>query len=48
MYKKSSTGWLKHLDFMVLDIICLQLAFVMGYFLRHHSFKPYGSANLPK
>lgn len=36
MYKKSSTGWLKHLDFMVLDIICLQLAFVMGYFLRHH------------
>ena len=24
MYKKSSTGWLKHLDFMVLDIICLQ------------------------
>ena len=43
MYKKSSTGWLKHLDFMVLDIICLQLAFVMGYFLRHHSFKPYGS-----
>ena len=32
MYKKSSTGWLKHLDFMVLDIICLQLAFVMGYF----------------
>ena len=43
MYKKSSTGWLKHLDFMVLDIICLQLAFVMGYFLRHHSFNPYGS-----
>ena len=43
MYKKLSTGWLKHLDFMVLDIICLQLAFVMGYFLRHHSFNPYGS-----
>ena len=43
MYKKLSTGWLRHLDFMVLDIICLQLAFVMGYFLRHHSFNPYGS-----
>ena len=41
MYKKSSTGWLKHLDFMVLDIICLQLAFIMGYFLRHHSPNPY-------
>lgn len=32
MYKKSSTGWLKHLDFMILDIICLQLAFIMGFF----------------
>ena len=43
MYKKSSTGWLKHLDFMILDIICLQLAFIMGYFVRHHSLNPYGS-----
>lgn len=43
MYKKSSTGWLKHLDFMILDIICLQLAFIMGYFLRHHSLNPYGN-----
>lgn len=43
MYKKSSTGWLKHLDFMVLDIICLQLAFIMGYFLRHRSLNPYGN-----
>ena len=38
MYKKLSTGWLKHLDFMVLDIICLQLAFVMGYFLKTSQF----------
>ena len=43
MYKKSSTGWLKHLDFMILDIICLQLAFIMGFFLRHHSLNPYGN-----
>lgn len=41
--QKSSTGWLKHLDFMILDIICLQLAFIMGYFLRHHSLNPYGN-----
>ena len=44
MYKKLSTGWLKHLDFMILDMICLQLAFVMGYFLRHHSLNPYENA----
>lgn len=34
---------MKHLDFMVLDIICLQLAFIMGYFLRHRSLNPYGN-----
>ena len=44
MYKKLSTGWLKHLDFMILDMICLQLAFAMGYFLRHHSLNPYENA----
>ncbi len=43
MYKKSSTGWLKHLDFMILDVICLQFAFVFGYWFRHHSINPYGS-----
>ena len=43
MYKKSSTGWLKHLDFMILDVICLQLAFIFGYWFRHHSINPYGS-----
>lgn len=42
--QKLSTGWLKHLDFMILDMICLQLAFVMGYFLRHHSLNPYENA----
>lgn len=23
MYKKSVQGWLKHLDFMILDVVCL-------------------------
>ena len=31
MYKKSSTGWLKHLDFIVVDMVCLQIAFILAY-----------------
>lgn len=34
MYKKSNKGWLKHLDFMIIDTICLQLSFILAYFIR--------------
>ena len=39
MYKRKEQGWLKHLDFIVLDAICAQLAFVLSYGFRH-GFKP--------
>lgn len=41
MFKKSSEGWLKHCDFMLLDLICLQIAFVISYMLRHGFLNPY-------
>jgi len=41
MYKKSSTGWLKHYDFIILDLLCLQLAFVIAYMLRLGWVNPY-------
>ena len=41
MYKKSSSGWLKHFDFIVLDMLCLQLAFVLAYILRIGLSNPY-------
>ena len=31
MYKKGSKGWLKHFDFILLDMICLQIAFLLAY-----------------
>lgn len=31
MYRKDSEGWLKHADFIVLDMICLQLAYILAY-----------------
>lgn len=35
MYRKISTGWLKHWDFELLDLFCIEIAFFVAYFLRH-------------
>ena len=35
MYKRSAQGWLKHIDFILWDIVVLQVAFVLAYILRH-------------
>lgn len=43
MYHKQNDGWIKHVDFIILDLICLQLAFVVAYFVRHGFFNPYGT-----
>lgn len=41
MYRKDTDGWLKHWDFILLDMICLQLAFVLAYGLSGYGFNPY-------
>ena len=38
MYRKAPKGWLKHFDFIILDCICLELAFIIGYTVRHKSW----------
>ena len=30
MYKRKSDGWMKHFDFLLLDIVCLQIAFLLS------------------
>lgn len=41
MYRKKAGGWLKHLDFMVLDMLCLQAAFMLAYAVRMGPSSPY-------
>lgn len=41
MYRRDAKGWLKHLDFMILDLLVLQVAFVLSYVLRHGLHNPY-------
>ena len=46
MYKREKKSWLKHLDFTILDIVCLQIALVIAYIMRlgwhlQYSSEPY-------
>lgn len=41
MYKKINSGWLKHWDFELLDIFCLEAAFLIAYIIRHRDVFPY-------
>lgn len=35
MYKQKESGWYKHLDFILLDLISIQLAYMLAYVLRY-------------
>ncbi|MDO5361812.1 MAG: sugar transferase [Eubacteriales bacterium] len=41
MYKKNSSGWVKHVDFIILDLVCIQLAFYLSYVFRQGDWNPY-------
>ena len=41
MSRKHLKGWSKHGDFILLDILCLQLCFILSFFLFHGLSNPY-------
>lgn len=41
MYRKESKGWFKHYDFILLDMLCLQIAFFLAYAIRGLGWNPY-------
>ena len=45
MYRKASKGWLKHGDFILLDIIVLQLSYFITYRILTGNSHPYQSYN---
>ena len=38
MYLSNKGRFSKHIDFILLDIICMELSFIVAYFLRHNTF----------
>ena len=43
MYLRKSERWVKHIDFMIVDLIALHLAFILAYWIRNGSPNPYGN-----
>lgn len=46
MYKKEKKSWLKHVDFTIADILCIQAAFILAYMFRlgwqlPYAYEPY-------
>lgn len=39
MYRKRPQGWIKHLDFIILDLLCLCAAFILSYAVKMVSFR---------
>ena len=37
MYNKARASWTKHLDFIIIDLIVLEVSFLLAYFVRHGS-----------
>ena len=35
MYRKRNKGWLKHLDFVIIDLLCLEASFALAFISRH-------------
>ena len=41
MYKKRSSSWMKHLDFIIQDIFCIQIALFVAYIFRNGLRNPF-------
>lgn len=35
MYKKALSGWMKHLDFIIIDIVCLEISLFLACLIRY-------------
>ena len=46
MNRKKKYGWWKHIDFMIIDLICIQVAYLAAYFYRHDTFQVFRATSL--
>lgn len=44
MYQKYKNNWTKHIDFVIVDIISLEIAFFISYLIRHKSVSLYSNS----
>lgn len=41
MYRRDGKQWLKHIDFILMDVLVLQIAYVLAYYFRHDAWAAY-------
>ncbi|MGL5434759.1 MAG: sugar transferase [Lachnospiraceae bacterium] len=41
MYRKAAKGWMKHFDFMIIDVFCLELSYLFAYCIRNGFNNPW-------
>ena len=46
MNRKKKLGWWKHIDFMLIDLLCIQIAYLAAYFFRHQTMRIYRETSL--
>lgn len=44
MYQKYKNNWTKHIDFVIVDIISLEIAFFISYLIRHKNVSLYSNS----
>lgn len=44
MYQKAKNSWIKHIDFVILDILCLQVSFFLAYLVRRRNLNLYSNS----
>lgn len=44
MHIRTKSSWIKHLDFILADLLCLNVTFLFAYVLRSHHFDMYASS----
>ena len=45
MYQRNRQGWLKHIDFILIDAIVVQISFILAYIIRFGWSNPYQTEN---
>ena len=44
MYQKQTGSIIKHLDFLLLDLIVMEVSFILAYMLRHGPENPFANS----
>ena len=45
MYQRKNQNWIKHLDFILVDVVSILMAFFLSYYQYNHTFRLLSNSN---